>query len=128
MADVTSDSRDRHILVVSDDDHVRDEARFGMPADVAVALAIDSREAAKLLEQRPPALVVVDMQTGNAGGYALTRDIAQSPRLARTPVLILLERVQDVWLARNAGAAAYRVKPLGPGELARAVGALLAQA
>ena len=114
------------ILIVSDDPHVRDEARYSFPADANVSLATDSRAAWGKLHQGAFSVVLVDMQTGSAGGYALARDMSQSPRLKEVPVVMLLERPQDAWLARAAGAAIYRVKPLPPGELARA--ALVAEA
>jgi DNA-binding response OmpR family regulator len=112
------------VFVVSDDPLVRDEARYGFPEGVEVEFAADAREAATRLSRRSPTVVVVDMQTGNAGGYALTRYMAESKSLAGVPTLVLLERPQDAWLARNAGATAHRTKPLAPGELALAVLAL----
>ncbi len=98
-----------------------------MPAGFDVEFAIDAREASRVLERRPPSLVVVDMQTGNAGGYALMRYVAEARHLPHIPVLVLLERAQDAWLARIAGAAASRVKPLAPGELERAVAELTSE-
>jgi CheY-like chemotaxis protein len=109
------------VLVVSDDPLVREGARFGFLSDVSVTFAVDAREAWRVLEHEAPSVVVVDMQTGNAGGFALARDMSESGRLAEVPTLILLERPQDAWLARAAGARAYRVKPLSSGELPRAV-------
>jgi CheY-like chemotaxis protein len=114
------------VLVVSDDARVREEARFGFPPEATVTFAIDTRQASPALEGQRPSIVVVDMQTGNAGGYAMARNIAETSRLARVPVLILLERDHDAWLAKAAGATAYRTKPLHPGQLARDATALAA--
>jgi CheY-like chemotaxis protein len=110
-----------HVLVVSDDIVVRDQARWAFPAGVTVSFAVDSRDAWQQLQQRAPSVVVVDMQTGNAGGYGLTRDMSEDENLARVPVVILLEREQDEWLARSSGATAYRTKPIATGDLVRAV-------
>jgi CheY-like chemotaxis protein len=117
----TDGSGPKRILVVSDDPLVREQARFGFPAGVAVSFADDARDAIRSLRDEQPAAVVVDMQTGSAGAVALLRDMAQTPRLARIPTLVLLQRDQDAWLAQTAGATAYRTKPLGPGRLAGAV-------
>lgn len=108
------------VLVVSDDPIVREQARYGFPSDVRVSFAIDSREAWQVLQSEDASVVVVDMQTGSAGGFGLTRDMAVSERLARVPVVLLLERGQDSWLARRAGATSYHTKPLAPGALVRA--------
>jgi CheY-like chemotaxis protein len=116
-----SNQRDVHVLVVSDDVLVREQARWAFPTGVTVSFAVDSRDAWQQLQERAPSVVVVDMQTGNAGGYGLTRDMSEDERLARVPVVILLEREQDEWLARSSGATAYRTKPLAPGDLVREV-------
>lgn len=100
------------ILVVSDDPRVRAEMISACPSGAEVELRLDARDAWQSMENRKPSLVVVDMQTGSAGGYGLCRDMAHSDRLKNVPVVILLERTQDAWLARQAGAALSRVKPI----------------
>lgn len=101
------------LLVVSDDPHLRSEAEFGFPEDVEIELATDGRDGwDRLREGDPPDVVVVDLQTGSAGGFGLVSDMQATDRLKNVPTLVLLEREQDVWLARQAGARAIRVKPL----------------
>lgn len=109
------------VLVVSDDPFVREAARFGFPEGVEVSFAQDARDV-RAVPGSEPSVVVVDMRTGNAGGYALAKDLAESS--PRVPVLIVLERNQDRWLAQTAGAASHCTKPLRPGELVRRVMAL----
>jgi DNA-binding response OmpR family regulator len=104
-------------LVVSDDPRLREEARYAFPAGVDVVLATDAREAWRLLRTGTPSAVIIDIQTGSAGGYGLRRDMSQDPRLQEVPTLMLLERIQDAWLAREAGATAYLTKPVDAGEL-----------
>ena len=87
-------------------------------------MASDAREGLDLQKTDPPAVVIVDMQTGSAGGFALAKEMAFDARLAKIPILMLLERDQDVWLASQAGAKAIRTKPIDSGELARATLAL----
>jgi chemosensory pili system protein ChpA (sensor histidine kinase/response regulator) len=115
---------ERTILVVSDDPQVVAEARFSFPDDVDVRFARDARDAGRTMESDPPAAVIVDMQTGNAGGYSLATDMRFDDRLRSVPVIILLERAQDAWLARQAGASAYLVKPVIAADLAAATLAL----
>jgi len=100
------------VLVVSDDERVRSELRYGFPIDADVEMASDARDAWSKMTDRIPDVVVADLQTGSAGGYGLTRDMSQNERLAGVPVLILIDRDQDGWLARQAGARATRRKPL----------------
>ncbi|MGD0741896.1 MAG: response regulator [Acidimicrobiales bacterium] len=76
-----------------------------------------------------PDLVIADSQVQNMGGFAIAFDLANEEsggRLAHVPVLVLLDRRADVFLARRAGVEGYLVKPLDPLRLRRAVESLLA--
>lgn len=107
-----------HILVVSDDPNVRAAVEFGFPFAAQVSVVTDAREALTHLVGEGHDLVIVDLQTGSAGGFALLREMQSSTQVADVPVVMLLERPQDVWLARQAGAVATRVKPIGAQSLA----------
>jgi DNA-binding response OmpR family regulator len=100
------------ILVVTDSPGVRSELEYGVPADMEASFARDSREAMEAMSTKAPSAVVVELQTGSAGGYGLARDMELDERLAHVPIIILLERTQDAWLARQAGAKLYRTKPI----------------
>ncbi|MEA2499058.1 MAG: hypothetical protein QOH26_1463 [Actinomycetota bacterium] len=106
------------ILVVSDDEHLREEATFAFPSDVEVVLAKDSKDAWRFLEERRPDVVVVALRSGNAGGFNLLRDMSQRENLRDVPSLMLLERDQDRWLCKQAGATACRTAPIEAGDLA----------
>lgn len=113
------------ILVVSDDRRIHDAAGFGFGSSVEVTFARDARAALEIMRNGIPAAAVVDMQAGSAGGFALCRDMNADPRLARVPVLMLLQRDQDAWLAREAGASAYRTKPIDTSDLVDAALSLI---
>lgn len=112
-----SESDGSHVLVVSDDDRIRDEARFGFAPGLGVALARDAREALEQMRVDVPSVVVIDMHTGSAGGFALAKDMGQDPRLVSVPVMMLLDRDQDRWLAQQAGAKLIRTKPIDTSDL-----------
>lgn len=100
------------LLIVTDDPGVQGELKYGFRAATEVELAVDAREARALMTETVPSAVVVDLQTGSAGGFALARDMSEDARLANVPIIMLLERPQDGWLAQKAGALAYLVKPV----------------
>jgi DNA-binding response OmpR family regulator len=77
----------------------------------------------------PADLAIVDMQIGTMGGVAVALDLsleADAGRLEPRPVLLVLDRRADVFLARRSGAQGWIIKPLDPIRLRRAVAALLA--
>ena len=76
----------------------------------------------------PPDLVVTDCQIQSMGGIAIAMDLKleqSGGRIPHVPVLLLLDRRADVFLARRAGAEGYLVKPLDPIRIRRAVEALV---
>ena len=117
MAQDAANGARRHVLVVSDDERIREEARFGFAPDLGVALARDARDALAQMQGDRPAVVVIDLHTGSAGGYALCKEMGQFRHLADVPVLMLLERDQDQWLAKQAGAHLVRTKPIDTSDL-----------
>jgi DNA-binding NarL/FixJ family response regulator len=81
-----------------------------------------------LVHADPPDLVITDCQVQNMGGIAVALDLKleeSGGRLPHVPVLILLDRRADVFLAKRSAAEGYLVKPLDPIRLRRAVEALL---
>ncbi|HVM34745.1 MAG TPA: response regulator [Actinomycetota bacterium] len=115
------------LLLVTDNDSVGHQMRYGFPANVEVDFAREARDAWQRLEEYVPAAVIVDLQTGSAGGFALATDMRGANRLARVPVVMLIDRYQDDWLARQAGARAVLVKPIDAGELLTTITRLLSE-
>lgn len=114
-----ADAADREldVLVVSDDPQLTHEASFGFPVGVRVTVVRDAREALESAAERTPDVVVVDLQTGSSGGIALAQDMAQDDQLAKVPIMMLLERPEDEWLAKRGGADLVRTKPLDTTQL-----------
>ena len=72
-------------------------------------------------------VAILDLQIGSMGGMAVTMSLRldeSSGRLPHVPVLMLLDRVADVHLAKRSGADGWLVKPLDPLRLRRAVRAV----
>jgi CheY-like chemotaxis protein len=88
-----------------------------------------SRIALGMLARQGYDLVVADSQIGSMGGFALAADLkleVASGRMEQTPVLVLLDRRADAWLARQLGADGFLVKPINPIRLRHAARALFA--
>ena len=117
MAEEPAASSGTQVLLVSDDPQVRSEARFTFPSDVQVLQAMDAREAWNIMNAMTPAVAVLDIRPGSAGGYGLARDMSMDARLRGIPIFMLLERIEDAWLAKQAGAACFRTKPIEAADL-----------
>lgn len=107
------------VVVVTDDAQLNEAATYAFPADVEVVTVPDARAALDLMQDRTPDVAVVDLQAGSAGGFSLAREMSQTERLAQIPILMLLDRPDDRWVAEQGGARLVRVKPVESGELAR---------
>jgi CheY-like chemotaxis protein len=118
------------ILVASDAPSVRSEVLAVVAGPDNETTEISSGpELLKSVAAAAPDLVVVDLQMGNMGGMAVCMDLrleASYGALPHIPVLMLLDRRADVFLARRSGAEGWVVKPLDPIRLRRATTALLA--
>lgn len=81
------------------------------------------------INHRPADLVIADMQIDTMGGIAVALDLqleSDAGRLDPCPVLLVLDRRPDVFMARRSGAEGWILKPLDPLRLRSAVSALLA--
>ena len=75
-----------------------------------------------------PDLAVIDMQIGTMGGMAIAMDLhleESGGRLPHVPVLLLLDRRADVFLALRSQSEGYVIKPLDPLRVAEAAAAVL---
>lgn len=117
------------ILVAADGAWIRDQVRnaFVAPGHDVVELA-RGQDVRDTVQRRTPDLVILDMQIGNMGGVAVAIDLhleAASGRLPEVPILLLLDREHDRFLAKRAAADAELVKPIDAGTLRRTVKTLL---
>lgn len=118
------------VLVVSDVAALRREVEATLAGpDVDVVEAASGPEAIARVREGGVDLVVADMQVGHMGGVAITlelRNLESYGASESVPVLLLVDRRPDVFLARRSGADGFVVKPLDPLVLRRAARALLA--
>jgi DNA-binding response OmpR family regulator len=119
------DPEKKPLFLVSDDPVLQEEARFGFPQVFDVVIASDSREAWALMKDRTPDMAMIEIRTGSAGGFGLARDMSQHLKLRHVPILMLVEREQDRWLAQTAGARVVLVQPVDSASLVEHALALL---
>jgi DNA-binding response OmpR family regulator len=104
------------VLIATDADAVFDEVDASLADERTRVIRVRSGSAvADVVAESTPDLVILDMQIGNMGGVATClhlRNESGDGRLPRVPVLMLLDRDADVFLARRSGADGWLVKPL----------------
>ena len=116
------------VLVAADAAFVRDEVIAALAGDYDVIPVGGGREVRPTVANNHVDIAVLDMQMGSMGGFAAAMDLqleASGGRIDPVPVILLLDRRADVFLARRAGAEGFLVKPISPLKLRRAVAAIL---
>jgi two-component system, OmpR family, response regulator len=111
------------VLVVDDDAHIREVARFALArAGHTVELAGNGATAAERIERGGLALVVLDILMPELDGLSLCRQLR-----GRVPIVLLSSRGEesDRVLGLDLGADDYVTKPFSPRELVARVAAVL---
>jgi DNA-binding response OmpR family regulator len=118
------------ILLATDSAAVYDEIRSVVAApDTSTRWLRRGEDVREEMNVRPADLAIVDSQIGTMGGIAVALDLrleADAGRSEPRPVLLVLDRRPDVFMARRSGAEGWILKPLDPIRLRKAVAALLA--
>ena len=119
-----------HILLATDANWIVDEvtAALGGP-DTKFTVVRSGQLVAEVAGEREPDLVITDLQVGTMGGFAITlalRNDESAGALPHLPVVMLLDRDADVYIAQRSDAEAWVIKPLDALRLRRAMNAALA--
>ena len=119
-----------HILLATDADWIVDEvtAALGGP-DTSFTVCREGRAVAGVVRDREPDLAILDLQVGTMGGMAITMALRldeSAGALPHVPIVMLLDRQADVFLAQRSGTDGWLVKPLDALRLKRAALAVTA--
>ena len=117
------------VLIATDADAVFAEVEAALADESTSVVRVRTGQAvAGVVADSTPDLVILDLQIGNMGGIAAClhlRHEAGAERLPDVPVLMLLDRQADVFLAKRSGADGWIVKPLDAFSLRRAATAII---
>lgn len=115
-------------MLATDADWLFDDVSAALGGKSAIYRVREGSAVAGAMGQVKPQLVILDLQIGNMGGVATSLLIKQEMRAGRipeTPVLLLLDREADDFLATQSTADAWLTKPLNSLALRRAATELL---
>jgi len=116
------------VLLATDADWLFDDVAAALGGTHDVHRVREGALVAEAVGKVDPELVILDLQIGNMGGVAtslLIKQEARAGRLPEVPVLLLLDREADEFLATTSDADAWVTKPLNSLALRRAAQALL---
>ena len=117
------------ILVVTDVSWVVNDVRSALTdRRFTVATEADPRRAPEVVVESEPDVVLVDLQVGSMGGMAIIRAIRDAAAVEgayRPPMVLLLDRDADDFLAGRSGADAWIRKPFSAAALRATVDGLL---
>ncbi len=116
------------ILLATDSDALTDDVVAAIGGTHLLHRVRAGVDVVPAVEQVNPSLVLLDLQIGNMGGVAACIAVRQREErgdIRRRPVLLLLDRQVDQFIASEAGADGWLVKPLDAFSLLGAIEAAL---
>lgn len=118
-----------HVLIATDAQWVADDVVAALgDSQTSFTVCRNGRDVTPVVKARTPDLAILDLQSGSMGGMAVTMNLRldeSAGAVPYIPVLMLLDRQADVFLARRSGADGWLIKPLDPLKIQRAVDAIL---
>jgi DNA-binding response OmpR family regulator len=127
----TDEARTRSIVIVEDDEDIADSIRYNLEREgFRVRVAATGEEGLNLILDRPPSLILLDLNLPHMSGFEMCRRLRAESVTARVPILMLTARTDesDKVLGLNLGADDYITKPFSMRELVARVNAVLRRA
>lgn len=119
----------QRVLLATDSDDLFTQIDSALGAsDVEIRRVHTGQEVRSAVQAFQPDIVLLDLQIGAMGAYAVTYDLRNEEgagRLDPQNILLLLDRDVDTFLAEKCGADGWLVKPLDARRISRAVASIL---
>ena len=114
------------VLLVADTEWVKNDVVSALDTPRRRIVVLDDpRMVVEEAAVQSPQAYVIDMQVGSMGGMAIVRAIKDgigNGSIPSSPIVLLLDRAADEFLAQRAGADAWVIKPFTAQDLRAAVG------
>lgn len=117
---MTETGHDIHVLVVDDDDAIRDLlCDFLQENQLSTHQAANHAQMWQVLQQKIPDVVILDINMPQRNGIELCRELRESPKYHSIPIIMLTARTSslDTIVGLETGADDYVAKPFEPLEL-----------
>ena len=117
-----------HIVIVEDEEDILELLRYHLTREgYSVTTAANGEQALKIISQKMPALVLLDLMLPGLNGLELCRRLKQDPRTAAIPIMMVTAKNEesDVVVGLELGADDYIMKPFSMKVLVARVHAVL---
>jgi len=128
MVGASDQTRVRSVVIVEDDEDIAESIRYNLEREgFRSRIAATGEAALNLILERPPNIVLLDLNLPYMSGFELCRRLRAEATTARMPILMLTARADeaDKVLGLNIGADDYITKPFSMRELVARVNAAL---
>jgi type IV pilus assembly protein PilB len=115
------------LAIIDDDTELLDELAKAFGPSYNVCTSLGDPGTIRMLHDKPPAAIVLDLDLGTFDPFELLHLIASDPELHETPVLVLASNsdFSTFERAHRVGAAEFVTKPFSPDDLGRKLDALV---
>lgn len=128
-AEEDADERRPCLLVVDDDDAIREMLRASLRLRYRVVCLPSGEGVLRAIEESRPRLLVLDVNLPGLDGHEVCGAVRAEARFRRLPILFMTVRKDDATFLKSlqAGGDSLIVKPFGVGEFREKVEELLAR-
>ncbi len=120
-----------NVLLVADEAWVYNDVVASLTdPDTELAYITEPAELTEAVKHQQPDVAIIDMQVGSKGGMALARSLREAHALdgaPEVPVVLLLDRAADAFLAKRSAADAWVQKPFSAADLREAISKAIAR-
>ncbi|MDP2990413.1 MAG: response regulator [Kiritimatiellota bacterium] len=117
-----------HIVIVEDEEDILELLRYHLAREgYSVTTTANGEQALKIISQKVPALVLLDLMLPGLNGLEICRSLKKDPRTAAIPVIMVTAKNEenDVVIGLELGADDYIMKPFSMKVLVARVHAVL---
>jgi len=117
-----------HIIIVEDEEDILELLRYHLTREgYSVTTAANGEQALKIIAQKMPALVLLDLMLPGLNGLEICRSLKKDPQTAAIPIMMVTAKNEesDVVIGLELGADDYIIKPFSMKVLVARVHAVL---
>ena len=119
----------KRILIIEDDEDIVLSLKYNLEKEggYVVATAPDGETGLRMISQKPPQLVILDLNLPGLDGLSVCRSIREKPESSGVPIMMLTARIEesDKVVGLEIGADDYVTKPFSMKEILARVRAVL---